>query len=91
MVPEIQGEIDRNLSFCAIFCPFSPDKPENQNFKIDKNTWRYHHFTHLHHKWLSYDVWFPRYGARQTEIFVILDHVLPFHPQWTQKIKILKK
>ena len=49
------------------FLPFqSPDNPENQNFKIEKNTWRYYHFTHLHHKWQSYDVWFLRYGARQT-------------------------
>ena len=32
------------------FLPFQPpDNPENQNFKIEKNTWRYN-FTHLHHK-----------------------------------------
>ena len=63
------------LSFWAIFCPFSSLK--NQNFKIEKNIWRYYHFTHLHHKWQSYDVWFLRYGAQQTEFFVILDHFLP--------------
>ena len=63
------------------FLPFQPpDNPENQNFKIEKNTWRYYHFTHLHHKWQSYDVWFLRYGVQQTEFFVILDHFLPFYP-----------
>ena len=48
--------------------------------KLKKNTSRYYHFTHLHHKWQSYDVWFLRYGAQQTEFFVILDYFLPFHP-----------
>ena len=49
------------------FLPFQPlDNLENQNFNIEKNTWRYYHFTHLHHKWQSYDVWFLRYGAWQT-------------------------
>ena len=42
-----------------------PDNPENQNFKIEQNTRRFYHFTHLNHKWQSYDVWFLRYGARQ--------------------------
>ena len=57
----------------------APDNPENQNFKIEKNTWRYYHFTYLHNKWQSYDVWFLRYGTQQTELFVILDCFLPFH------------
>ena len=43
-----------------------PDNSGNQNFKIEKYTWRYYHFTHLYHKWQSYDVWFLGYGARQT-------------------------
>ena len=74
------------------FLPFQPlDNLENQNFNIEKNTWRYYHFTHLHHKWQSYDVWFLRYGVQQTEFFFILDCFLPFYPLWTQKIKILKK
>ena len=33
----------------------------------------------MYHKGHSYDVWFLRYGARQTEFFVILDHFLPFY------------
>ena len=32
------------------------------------------------HKLQPYDVWFPRYGARGTEFFVILDPFLPFYP-----------
>ena len=28
---------------------------------------------------IIYDVWFLRYGAQQTECFVILDHFLPFN------------
>ena len=56
------------------FLPFQPlNNLENQNFNIEKNTWRYYHFTHLQHKWQSYDVWLLRYGAQQTEFFVILD------------------
>ena len=56
--------------------PFQPpDNPENENFKIEKNTWTYYNFTHLHHKWQSYDVWFLRYGAQQTEFF---SHSGPF-------------
>ena len=56
-------------------------------------------FTHVYHKWQSYDVWLLRYGARPTELFVILDHFLSFYPSpptlpppplATQKIKILK-
>ena len=34
----------------------------------------------MYHKWQSYDVWFMRYGAWQTEFFVILDRFLPFYP-----------
>ena len=52
-------------TFSVIFCPFSP-LMENQNFNIEKITWRYYHFTHLHHKWQTYNVWFLRYGAQQT-------------------------
>ena len=74
------------------FLPFQPpDNLENQNFKIEKNTWRYYHFTHLHHKWQSYDVWFLRYGAWQTRFFVILDDFLPFYLPYNQKIQNFEK
>ena len=69
------------------FCHFGPSLPfqppdntESKNFKIEKNTWRYYHFTHLHHKWQSFDVWFLGYGVRQTEFSVILDRFSPFYP-----------
>ena len=38
-----------------------------------KICWKYHHFTHVHHKWQSYEEWFLRYQAWHTEFFVILD------------------
>ena len=69
------------LSFWAIFCPFNPLATwKTKILKLKKTTWRYYHFTHLHHKWQYYDVWFLRYGARQREFFVILDCFLPFYP-----------
>ena len=35
---------------------------------------------HMYQKSQVYDVRFLRYGVRQTEFFVILDHFLPFSP-----------
>ena len=61
------------------FLTFQPsDNLESQNFKIEKSSWRYYHFTHLQHKWQLYDVWLQKYGAQQ-RIFFILDHFLPFY------------
>ena len=60
-------------------------------WKIEKPTWRYYHFIHLHHKWQSYDVWFLRNRVRQTEFFIILDCFCPFTHLWSQKIKILNQ
>ena len=79
------------------FLPCQPlDNMETQNFKIKKkqkkkNSWRYYHFTHLHHKWKSYDVWFLRYGAWRTEFFVILDRFLSFYSLTTQKNQNFEK
>ena len=82
------------LSFWTVL-PFYPIMdPENQNFEIKKKkTWRYYHFTNVHHKWHSYDIWLLRYGVQQTDLFVILDHFLLFYPPplTTWKINILKK
>ena len=73
----------QQTKFFVILCHFlpfqPPDKLENQNFEIEKKTWRCHHFTHLHHKCQSCDVRFVRYGVRQTVFFVILDCFLPFN------------
>ena len=52
----------------------------------------------MHHKLQSYDVWFLRYGAQQTEFFVILNcflvfYLLPYGPRkskfWKNKKKII--
>ena len=58
----------------------------------------YHHFTQVHHKWQSYDIWFLRYQLQQTAFFfVVLDHFFallrpppPPLQKKMQKIKILK-
>ena len=79
------------LSFWAIFYPFSPlTSWKMKILKLRKKTWTYH-FTHLHHKWQSCDVWFLRYEVWRTGFVVILDHFLPFYPLTTQKLKILTK
>ena len=54
-------------SFEAKFYPFTPLTTQKIKIKIKfgKNTWRYYHFTHVHHKWQSYYVWFLRYGSRR--------------------------
>ena len=65
------------LLFWTIFCPFTP--LTTQKIKLlkktnkKKNTWRYYHFTQVHYKRQSYDVWFLRYEPCRTEFFVILD------------------
>ena len=69
----------QHLSFWVIFCLFCPLTTRKSNFKIEKNPWRYYHFTHLQHKWQEYDVWFLRYGVWKREFFVILDCFLPFY------------
>ena len=82
------------------FLPFQPpDNQENQNFKIEKNTWRYHNFTHLHHKWQSYDVcmvpkiWSPTDNifCHSEPLFALLPLFAPPPPGWTQNMKILEK
>ena len=45
----------------------------------------------MYHIWQSYNVWFLRYGAWQTEVFVILDHFFPFYLLNNLKNKNLKK
>ena len=78
------------------FLPFYHPHPISQKSKLKKKYWktasRYYTFTHVYHKWQSYDVWFLRYRAWRTD-FVILDHFLPFNfvPLMAQKIKIFQK
>ena len=47
-------------------------------------------YIHVYHKWRSYDIWLLKYKVRQTEIFVILGHFLPFQPRANQENQILK-
>ena len=85
---------DRIFYFGPIFALLPHEQPKKSKFKKnEKNNRRYHHFTHftqVYHKWKSYDVWFLRYGARQTEFFIILGHFLPFYPTNPKKSKFWK-
>ena len=81
MIPEIWSATD--IIFChfgLFFALLPPNNLENRNLEKWNNTWRYYHFTHVHHKWKSYDAWFLRHGARQTFLLVILGHFLSFYP-----------
>ena len=60
------------------FYPLTNQKIKTFEKMKEKNTRTYYHFTYMYNKWQSYDAWFLRYGERQTEFFVILDHFLPF-------------
>ena len=79
--------IERNgqnfMSFQTIFCPFIFLTTQKIKIlrKLKKNNSRYYHYTHVYHKWQSYDVRFLRYGAWQTEVFVILDIFCTFNQQ----------
>ena len=81
MVHEILSTTDR--TFCHLelfFALLSPNNPENQNFeKMKKTPGGIIIFKHEYHTWKSCDVWFLRYGSRQTEFFLILNHLLPFY------------
>ena len=92
MLPKIWSATD------IIFCHFGSffallHHYWTQKLKVGKNlrsTSRYYTFTHVHHKWRSYDVWFLRYEARQN-FFVILGYFWSFSSLTIWKIKILKK
>ena len=77
------------------FLAFTPLlTPKIKIWKKCKNYCRYYPFTHIHHKSRSYDVWFLRYQAQQTEFFVILGYFLPFYPHnnpENQKFEKMKK
>ena len=70
------------LSFLTVLFALLPPLT-TWKIKILKK-WKKHleiyHFTHVYHKWQSHDLWLLRYGAWQTEFFVILAHCLHFYP-----------
>ena len=72
------------------FLPFYPPKNHKNQILKNKLICGRYHFTHVCQKSQSYDVWFLRYGVRQTEFFVILGHFFPFFLM-ILKINILKK
>ena len=45
----------------------------------------------MYHKWWSYEVWFLRYRAQQTEFFVISGYFLPFHPSYNPENQNFEK
>ena len=47
--------------------------------KCKENSWRYYPFTHVYHKWRSYDLWLLRYKVWLTEFFC---HLGPFLALW---------
>ena len=93
-INNIHDVCDRHnfLSFWTIFYPFTPLKTRKiKILKKWKITWRYYHFTHVYNKWQSYNVCFLRYGAWQTDFFVILDCFLPLYPPKNQKYQNIEK
>ena len=96
-VPEIESKT-LWVTFWAIFCPFTPLPTRKIEISKNKNTKRYYHFTHVHHKWcmvvwydVSYDVWFLRFRAQPA----MFDHsgpfFLPFYPSTNQTKQNFKK
>ena len=66
MFPETSSATDKIFShFGQFFALLPPNSTKNQNFKKkkEKNSWRYHHFTHVYQKLRLDDVQFLRYGA----------------------------
>ena len=76
------------------FYPTPPPKYNNrkyQNFEKIKNNSRYYHFTHVYQKVQSYDVWFLRNRAQQTEFFVTLTIFSPPTNLKNQNFEKMKK
>ena len=74
-----------------MWCMVHEISEKSKFWKNEKNTWTYYYFTHVYQKWQSYDAWFLRHWAWQTEFFVILDHFLPFYPSNNPKNQNFEK
>ena len=82
MLPETWSVTDTFLSFLGIFYLFIPLTTwKIKILKKWKKAWRYHHFTLVYHNWQLCDVWFSRYGARQTKCFIILEYFFALPPK----------
>ena len=76
MLPEIWSATDISYHFGPFFAHYWPRK-----LKFGKtvgNTWRYYPFTHVYHKWRSYDIWLLKYKVQQT----VFCHFRPFSDLW---------
>ena len=77
------------LLFWIIFCPFIalywPWK------KIVKKPRRYYPFTHVYHKWKSYDAWFLRYKGTRDRVFSYLGPFFALWPPNNPKNQIFEK
>lgn len=74
--------------FVTFFALSSPWQPRKSKFwKLAKT---YYHFTNVHYKWKSSDVWFLSYGAQVTFFCHFRPFFCSFTPLITQKTKILK-
>ena len=80
---------DRN--FCHFGSFFALLSLKVTVLKILENVWRYYPFTHLYHKWRSYDVWFLKKKVQQTEFWVIWGYFCSIASLTIHKIEILKK
>ena len=91
------GSWSKRCSTQSFFCHFGPFfalSPHYwpQKLKFEKTTQsdkRHYPFTHVCHKWRSYDLWSLRYKAWQTKFFFILGLFCPLTLLKTQKINIL--
>ena len=70
------------LSFWTIFCCFTSLTTWKIKIKKknEKNTWQNYHFTHVYHKFQSYDDGYWDIEHDRQNFLVILDHFLPFYP-----------
>ena len=93
MVPETLSTSDRTFChFGSFLALLSPKQLEKLKFwKNKKNMWSYYYFTQVYHLWQSYDLWFLRYEAWKTELFVILDYFLLWYPHNNPKNQNFKK
>ena len=77
-----------------MFCPFTPLPPlTTLKINILKNEKKSHRYSlmHVYHKLKSHDVWFLKYGAEQTQFFLILDHFLAFYHPENKNFEKMKK
>ena len=84
MIPEIWS------ATVIMLCHFGPlfalsahywSKKKKKKIEKYKQNWIYYPFTHVYHKWKSYDAWLLKYKARQT----VFCHFGPFFDLWTSQ------